>query len=179
MSSKTWWMIAVVLVMAVCLTACETPAVVPVALASTATPDAAVSGKWVKGHFWSIKLINVQVASTLDGQRPKEDKFVVVEVDWKANDLAEMHTISGIDFELVDTHDTRYVFDGMIYRPGNLNEPQGPGEKFNRGGYRTNEARSDAMDTYKVVFDVPASAQGLKLWFQDLPLIDLGLSELP
>lgn len=82
------------------------------------------------------------------------------------------------NLELVDEDGNQYEISGMIYRSGDMDEPQGPGEKYEEGKCRTNSARSDAHDTYKLVYDVPSSAKGLKLWFQDFPLIDFGL-ELP
>lgn len=143
------------------------PTPTPVPLAS--------KGQWVNGHFWSIKVVDVRTAAELDGIRPSEDLFVVVEVNWKAVGTTEMHPIHGIDFELIDQSGATYDIAGMIYRSGNNEEPQGPGEKFNKGGYRSVRAMGTASDTFKLVFDVPTRAKGLKLWFQDFPLIDLGL----
>lgn len=143
----------------------------------TPTPvPLAGKGQWVHGHFWSIKVVDVRSVAELDGIRPTEDQFIVVEVDWKAAGTEEMHPIHGIDFELVDPDGAVYDIAGMIYRSGNTEEPQGPGEKFNKDSYRTVRASGAASGTFKLVFDVPAQAKGLKLWFQDFPLIDLGLN---
>jgi hypothetical protein len=143
-------------------------------LPPTATPTVPGTGEWVKGHFWSIKVASVQTATDLDGKRPSEDVFVVVEVDWKANDLAEKHPISGIDFELVDAKGKQYGIAGMIYEPVTF-ESYGSGAKFQKGKWVNTRASGTAKDTARLVFDVPSSATGLKLWLQDLPLIDLGL----
>lgn len=135
----------------------------------------ASKGQWVKGHFWSLKVSAVRTAAELDGIRPGEDRFVVVEVDWKAGGTTEMHAMQGIDFELMDRAGAAYDISGMIYRSGDTEKPQGPGEKYQKGGYRMLRAKGTASDTFKLVFDVPTQAKGLKLWFQDCPQIDLGL----
>jgi len=149
------------------------PALTP-APTPTSAP-AARKGQWVKGHFFSIKVVDVRTATDLDGARPAEDLFVVVEVDWKTNNATMWHSLSGSDFELVDAGGDIFEISGMILRPDNDEEPQGPGEVYDEGTYRTNKARFDADDTYKLVYDIPSTAQGLKLWFQDFPHIDLGL----
>jgi|GEM_PF-1818761 len=135
----------------------------------------AEKGQWVQGHFFSIKVVDVRTATDLDGAQPAEDLFVVVEVDWKTNNATMWHSLSGSDFELVDAGGDIFEISGMILRPDNDEEPQGPGEVYDEGTYRTNKARFDADDTYKLVYDIPSTAQGLKLWFQDLAPIDLGL----
>lgn len=78
-------------------------------------------------------------------------------------------------YDAVRARKERNQISGMIYRSGNTDEPQGPGEKYQKDSYRTLRAKGAASDTFKLVFDVPAQAKGLKLWFQDYPLIDLGL----
>lgn len=138
----------------------------------TAVPLAG-KGQWVDGHFWALKVVDVRSATELDGIRPTEDYFLVVEVDWKAQGSTEWHYIEGIDFELVDVDDARYEISGMIYRDSEDGADQGPGEAYQAFGYRSVRAKGTAVDTYKLVFDLPTEAEGVKLWFQDLPLIDL------
>lgn len=147
-------------------------------LPPTPTPTVIGTGEWVEGHFWSIVVTHVRTEAELDGVRPLEGVFVVVEVDWKANGLEEGHPMQGIDYELVDDTGKRYVAAGMIYRRTG-DEPQGPGEKFNERMFRSVKAEGITRDTFKLVFDVPLSASGLKLWFQDLAPIDLGLEAIP
>jgi hypothetical protein len=131
-------------------------------------------GEWVEGHFWSIKVIEVQTETSLEGKHPSEDRFVLVDVQWKANGLAEKHAHGGIDFELVDNQGEQYLITGMIYDPDTF-EPFGPNAEYRDGRWTTATVRGNKDDIYRLVFDVPSSAQGLKLWFRSFPLIDLGL----
>lgn len=132
------------------------------------------SGEWVDGHFFSIKVVNVRTATTLDGQRPKEDRFVIVEVDWKTNDLDEAHRIEGIDFELVDDKGNQYAMVGMIYESDTF-DTFGANAKFQEGKWRITRVSGSKNDTYIMVYDVPESATGLRLWYRSLPKIDLDL----
>lgn len=132
-------------------------------------------GQWVTGHFWALKVVDIRTVAEMDGIRPTEDYFLVVEVDWKAQGTTEWHRIEGIDFELVDANDTRYDIFGMIYREGEDGPDQGPGETLQEFGYRSVRALGTANDTYKLVFDLSRDVKGLKLWYQDFPMIDLGL----
>jgi len=146
-------------------------------LPPTPTPTTTGVGEWVEGHFWSIKVADVRTEIELDGIHPAEDVFVLVDLQWKANDLDEMHSIAGIDFELVDDAGEQYGIAGMIFEDETF-EPYGPNAKFLKGEWVFTRASGTAEDTMRLVFDVPSSATGLKLWFQDFPLIDLG-PELP
>ena len=83
----------------------------------TATPKITGIGEWLEGHFFSIKVEEVQTATALNGVTPKKGSFLLVNVLWKANDLLEKHSISGNDFELVDGSGTVYRISGMIYDP--------------------------------------------------------------
>ena len=146
-------------------------------LPPTPTPMPIGVGEWLEGHFWSIKVLEVQTETVLDGIRPTEDVFVLVDLQWKANNLDEMHSIAGIDFELVDDTGEQYDIVGMIYE-AETHEPYGPNAEFQEGMWQVTRASGTADDTFRLVYDVPSSATGLKLWFQDFSLVDLGL-ELP
>ena len=152
------------------------PTYTPLPPTPTPTPMPGI-GEWVEGHFWSIKVVEVQTESELDGVYPTEDVFVLVNVQWKANDLVVMHTIEGIDFELVDDVGDQYDIAGMIYEDETF-ESYGPNAEFLKGQYQSTRASGTANDTFRLVFDVPSLATGLKLWFQDFPPINLDL-ELP
>ncbi len=141
------------------------------------TPTPVVVGEWVGGHFWSIQVSKVQVKTKLDGIHPTNGVFVLVEVKWKANNLTEMHIISGNDFELVDDAGKQHRIVGMIYEPETF-APYSANARFQKGKWQFTRARGNAKKTYRLVFDLPASVAGLKLWFRDLPMIDLG-AELP
>lgn len=138
------------------------------------TPTTTGVGEWLDGHFWSIKVIDVLTETELDGKRPSEDVFVLVEVQWKANDLAEKHAMTGIDYELVDDAGEQYLIAGMIY-DSETYDSYGPDAEFLKGKWVIAKVNGNAGNTYLLVFDVPSSATGLKLWYQDFPLVDLGL----
>jgi len=146
-------------------------------LPPTPTPVPFVVSDWVEGHFWSIKVAEVKTETELDGERPTEDVFVLVDVQWKAKNFEERHIISGIDFQLVDDAGEQYDIAGMIYEDKTY-DSYGAGAEFQKGEWVWTQAKGTADDTYRLVYDVPSSATGLKLWFQDFPLVDLGL-ELP
>jgi len=148
----------------------------------TATPDATVTpeptptpsasvGDWVDGHFWSIKVKDVRTETQLDGEVPVEDVLVVVEVAYKAEGLSKKLRISGADFELVDQDGERYDIAGMIMAD---EEDESGEEVFRRGWWRVHDINVSGDDVFKLVYDLPDSAEGLRLWFQDLqPMIDL------
>ena len=146
-------------------------------LPPTPTPTTTGVGEWAEGHFWSIKVLDIQTETELDGVYPTEDIFVLVNVQWKANNLAERHPIAGIDFELVDDAGEQYDIAGMIYEDETF-ESYGSNAKYQKGKWMITRASGTADDIFRLIFDVPSSATGLMLWFQDYPLIDLGL-ELP
>lgn len=131
-------------------------------------------GEWLDGYFFSVKVVDVSVAMELDGERPKEDRFVVVEIQWKANELKIKQVISGAEFLLVDDAGVYYYIAGMIFEPDSF-DANHVNARFDRGGWIESKVTSNSDNTYRLVFDVPASAHGLKLWFRHLPLIDLAL----
>jgi len=141
------------------------------------TPTTTGVREWLDGHFWSIKVIDVETETELDGKLPLEDIFLLVEVQWKANDLAEKHGIAGIDFVLVDDAGEQYDIAGMIYELESF-DPYGPNTEFQKAKWLLNRTNGTTDRNYRLVFDVPSSAANLKLWFRNFPLIDLGL-ELP
>jgi hypothetical protein len=146
-------------------------------LPPTPTPVPFVVGDWVEGHFWSIKVAEAKTETELDGEHPTEDVFVLVDVQWKTNDLEETHIISGMDFQLIDEAGEQHDAAGMIYEKESY-DSYGAGAKFQKGNWVWTQTSGTADDTFRMVYDVPSSAADLKLWFQDFPLIDLGL-ELP
>lgn len=153
----------------------EAMAVPPPTATATEVPvvDAAV-GEWVTGHFFSIKVVDVQTETQLDGERPTEDQFVVIEVMWKANDLKGKQVITGIEFQLVDDTGKFYDLAGMVFDSESF-DAHGVNAQFDKGGWIESKVTGDADKTYILVFDVPASAHGLKLWFRNLTLVDLEL----
>ena len=156
--------IAVFMVTAVCSTA-DIPLL--------STPVAGVN-EWVDGHYFSIQVVNVDTAMELDGEEPREDRFVIVEVEWKANHLTIKHAMQGVDYELVDQNGERYSIAGMIYESDTF-ETFGDNAEFQKGKWRVSTVTGTHGDTYRLVYDVPDSAQGLQLWYADLPQIDLGM----
>ena len=145
--------------------------------APTPTPTPFAVGEWLEGHFWSIKVAEVKTETELDGEHPTEDVFVVVDVQWKANGLEERHIISGMDFQLVDGAGEQYDAVGMIFEDKTY-DSYSAGAKFQKGNWWWSQTSGTKDDTFRLVYDVPSSGADLKLWFQDFPLIDLGL-ELP
>jgi hypothetical protein len=143
-------------------------------LPPTPTPTTTGVSEWLKGHFWSIKVVEVQTETELDGTHPTEDTFVLVNVQWKGNNLAEMHTISGIDFQLVDDAGEQYDVAGMIFEDKTY-DSYGASAKFQKGNWMWTQTRGTTDKIFRLVYDVPSSATSLKLWFQDFPLVDLGL----
>ncbi len=136
----------------------------------TPTPSASV-GDWVDGHFWSIKVRDAWSETELDGEVPVEDVLVVVEVAYKAEGLSKKHRISGTDFELVDRDGERYDIAGMIMED---DKDESGEDVFQRGWWQVHDISSSGDDVFKLVYDLPDSAGGLRLWFQDLqPMIDL------
>jgi hypothetical protein len=155
-----------------------TPTAVPTPTPSpTPTPVPFVVGDWVEGHFWSIKVAEVKTETELDGMHSTEGVFVLVDVQWKANNLAERHTISGIDFQLVDDAGEQYDIAGMIYETETY-DSFGADAEFQKGKWMYTQSSGTADKTFRLVYDIPSSVTNLRLWFQDFPLIDLGL-ELP
>ncbi len=137
---------------------------------SSFTPTPPAMGEWLEGHFWSIRIIDVQVTTDLNGTHPDEEMFILVSIQWKANNLAENHIMDGIDFELVDAATgERYGIVGMFFESYESHY----NIEFHEGKWLTIQARGDAEDYYMLVFDVPdaTSISGFKLWFQDFPLI--------
>ena len=145
--------------------------------APTPTPTPFAVGEWLEGHFWSIKVAEVKTETELDGEHPTEDVFVLVDVQWKANGLEERHIISGMDFQLVDGAGEQYDAVGMIFEDKTY-DSYSAGAKFQKGNWWWSQTSGTKDDTFRLVYDVPSSGADLKLWFQDFPLIDLGL-ELP
>jgi hypothetical protein len=141
------------------------------------TPTTTGVGEWLEGHFWSIKVVEVKTETELDGMHPTEDVFVLVDVQWKTSDLEQPHIMGGTDFQLVDDAGEQYDSAGMIYEEETY-DSYGAGAKFQEGDWKLSQVSGTSDDTFRLVYDVPSSATGLKLWFQDFPLIDLGL-ELP
>ena len=128
------------------------------------TPTTTGVDEWLEGHFWSIKVIDVHTETELDGVHPTDH-------------LTEMHSIAGIDFELVDDADEQYRIVGMIYESGTY-DSHGAGAEFQKGKWQITRSSGTGDKAYRLVFDIPSSAAGLKLWFRNFPLIDLDL-ELP
>ncbi len=91
-------------------------------------------------------------------------------VDWKANNTSLWHSIMGSDFELVDS-------DGRVYELRGMFIEENGEEKYEDQKYKGSEVKGSGSDTYKIVFDVPRSAKGFKLWFQDFPKIELTIRE--
>lgn len=143
-------------------------------LQPTATPSTISQGEWADGHFWSIKVANVETKTELDDKTPLNDIFVLVDVQWKANHLNELHQMAGIDYMLVDNSGEEYTSSGMIYESKTF-ESFSTKAEYQKGKWRVSRVRGTHDDTYRMVFDLPASAQGLKLWFRDYPLIDLDM----
>jgi hypothetical protein len=131
--------------------------------------------EWVEGHFWSINVKKAETRTSLNGNSPEEDVFVLVDVEWKAVDPTLKRRISGADFQLVDVDGNRYDISGMIY-DGSTFEPFGSNAKYQPNKWVIADIVNDKPDTYRLVFDVPAGTKSLKLWFQDMPKIDLQLS---
>jgi hypothetical protein len=155
-----------------------TPTAVPTpTLSPTPTPVPFVVGDWVEGHFWSIKIAEVTTETELDGEHPIEDVFVVVDAQWKANDLEKRHIISGMDFQLVDDAGEQYDPAGMIFEDETY-DAYSDDAKFQKGEWVWTQASGTSDKTIRLVYDIPSSVTSLRLWFQDFPLIDLGL-ELP
>jgi hypothetical protein len=147
-------------------TATETP------LATPTSPNP-VLGEWVIGHYFTIKVSEAKTETELDGEKPIEGIFVVVVADWKSSEnFKSVHIIAGTDFELVDSDGKTYPIAGSIYSANSQSA-----EKFNKNGYQwTTTSSASSKGTFKVVYDVPTSAKGLKLWFQDLRMIELNLT---
>jgi hypothetical protein len=144
----------------------------------TYTPVAAAEAginQWVLGHYWSIRVTNAETRTSLDGNNPSQNIFVLVDVEWKAVDPTLKRRISGADFQLVDVNDTRYDISGMIYDPTTF-EPFGANAMYQPNKWVIADIVNDNPDTYRLVFDLPRGKLGLSLWFQDLPKIDLKLS---
>lgn len=151
-----------------------TPYPTATVLPPTPTPALTGVGEWMEGHYWSIKVIEVQTNTELEGSYPANDVYVLVNVQWKANNLSERHSIDGNDFELVDAAGVQYDIAGMIYEDETL-EPFTPNARYQKGKWVTTRARGNTDDVMRLVFDLPSPVTGLRLWFQDFPLIDLGL----
>jgi hypothetical protein len=146
-------------------------------LPPTPTPTTTGVDEWLEGHFWSIKVAEVNTETELDGMHPTEDVFVVVDAQWKANDLEKRHIISGIDFQLVDDAGEQYDPAGMIFEEKTY-DAYSDDAKFQKGEWVWTQASGTSDKTIRLVYDIPSSVTSLRLWFQDFPLIDLGL-ELP
>lgn len=139
----------------------------------TATPNIQI-GDWVDGHFWSVKVVKVDTATELDGIKPQNDQFLLVDVQWKANGLTEMHSIEGVDFMLVDKTGKEYAISGMIYESGTFASFSDKAQ-YQKSKWRISRVSGSKSDTYRLVFDMPSNVNNLKLWFRDLTPIDLGL----
>ena len=126
------------------------------------------------GHFWSVKVVKVDTATELDGLKPQNDQFLLVDVQWKANGLTEMHSIEGVDFMLVDKTGKEYAISGMIYESGTFTSFSDKAQ-YQKSKWRISRVSGSKSDTYRLVFDMPSNANNLKLWFRDLSPIDLGL----
>lgn len=110
----------------------------------------------------------------LNGRTPLNGVFAVVDVQWKANDLDELHQMAGIDYMLVDANGKEYASSGMIYE-SNTFDTFGSKAEYQKGKWRVSRVRGTHSDTYRIVFDIPSSAKGLKLWFRNYPLIELDM----
>jgi hypothetical protein len=139
-----------------------------------ATPTAPGLNEWVDGHYFSIRVAEVRTSTDLNGKTPREDRFVLVNVEWKANSLSVKHSMSGVDYELVDQDGETYPIAGMIYESDTFDSFSDNAE-FQKGKWRVSTVTGTHSDTYRLVFDVPDSAQGLQLWYGDLPLINLDI----
>lgn len=139
---------------------------------ATPTPITRV-GEWLSGHYWSIQVSNVRTATVLDGVKPTNSQFVVVDVQWKANNTLEFHYLSGQDFVLIDEVGKEHLISGTIMVPDG--KPAGSPAVYEKGVWQYSRAKSNATNVYQLVYDLPASVRNLKLWFADLPMIDLGL----
>jgi len=137
-------------------------------------PEPAGINEWVVGHYWSIKVEDVFVEEELDGKKPDEDVFVIVHVLWQGNDLDIKHIMYGADYELIDAEETQYRIVGMIYDAESY-DSFGDDAEFQPGKWVWTQASGSASKTYRLVFDVPLSAEGLRLWFRDFDPIDLDL----
>jgi hypothetical protein len=141
---------------------------------ATPTPKPVKVGQWIEGHYWSIRVDATQVETDLDGETPSEDVFVIVDVDWRGDDLDIKHIMSGADYELVDDMGDRYPIVGMIFEEETY-DSFGDDAKFHRKKWIWTRASGDADKTYRLVFDVPDTANGLKLWFRNFAPIELGV----
>lgn len=147
----------------------------PATRVPTVTPEPGFEvGEWMDAHFFSVMVVEASTATSLDGETPLEDTFVIVEVQWKANDLDAKQVIAGIEFQLLDDDGTFYDLSGMIFDKDDF-KAFGANAKYDRGGWIESKVTGSGENTYRLVFDVPASATGLKLWFRNMPGIDLGL----
>lgn len=140
----------------------------------TATPEIFGVGDWLEGHFFTIRVDEMETKTSLDGVSPKNDKFLLVNVSWKANDLKEKHGIAGVDFELIDENGETYRLSGMIYDPKTF-KPFEDNAKFQKNKWVVTTVSGNASKVYRLVYDVPSSATGLQLWFRNYPKINLGL----
>lgn len=133
--------------------------------------------EWVEGHYWTFKVKEVDTKKVLNGETPKRDIFVVVNVQWEANELKIKRVITGSDFQLIDADGIAYDLSGMIYDSDTF-LPFSSEARYQANKWVIAEVSGDRTDTFRLVFDMPASAKGLKLWFQDCPKVDLAL-DLP
>jgi len=143
-------------------------------LEPTDVPNTTGVGEWLEGHFFSIRVDDVISKTTLDGKSPANDMFLLVNVTWKANDLKEKHGLAGIDFELIDEDGKTYRLSGMIYDPKTF-KPYADTAEFQENKWVVTKVSGNVSKEYRLVYDIPSSATGLKLWFRNYPLIDLGL----
>lgn len=130
--------------------------------------------EWVDGHYFSVRAVNIDTAMDLDGEEPQEGRFLIVNMEWKANNLTIKHAIQGVDFELVDQNGERYSIAGMIYESDTF-ESFSDNAQFQKGKWRVSTVTGTHSDTYRLVYDIPDSAEGLHMWYADLPQIDLGM----
>jgi len=147
---------------------------VNIPLGSSASPTPSSIEDWVEGHYWSIKVVNVETQTQLDGKSPQNDLFLLVDVQWKANSLTELHQMDGVDYKIVDNNGDEYAITGMIYESGTFDSFSTNAE-YQKGKWRVSRVSGTKGDTYRLVFDMPTTAKGLKLWFRNYPLIDIGL----
>jgi len=143
-------------------------------LEPTAAPEITGVGEWLEGHFFTIRVDEVESKTSLDGASPTNDIFLLVNVSWKANGLKEKHGLAGVDFELIDENGKIYRLAGMIYEPKSF-KPFTENASYQKDKWVVTKVSGNGSNVYRLVYDLPSSATGLQLWFRNYPFIDLGL----